>query len=128
MYSTAFLINSTTLPTINISYISGIYKYSDCPSFFPVYIQLSLNITSAIGQRQFSFVLKRADGTILRTVSLIKQSGVTNYDGNVLLMTYVNGPTDPFVIQGFKISAFTDTGTGTITNCKMFIDTRLINV
>jgi hypothetical protein len=130
-YTSTFLKNATTSPVIDLTYdpLTGVYQYSDCPvpTFFVIYIQLSFNITSALGQREFNFRLKRADGTVLRTATVIKQAGVTTLDGNVVLMTYVNGPLDSFVVQGFKLSTFTDNGTGTITNSKLFIDTKVIS-
>ena len=102
---TGFAKNNTVGDTINFTLTGGIFKtpaYSKKINF-----TATISLTGTIGgspgtPREFPVELRRADGvTLLRRQAVVKVTDNDLASRNVAFLSFVNGATDPFVVDGF---------------------------
>lgn len=100
-----FAKNTTVGDTINFTLTSGVFK---TPAYtkkinFTAIISLTGTIGGSSGTpREFPIELRRADGvTLLRRQAVVKVTDNDLASRNIGFLSFVNGATDPFVVDGF---------------------------
>jgi hypothetical protein len=102
---TGFAKNNTVGDTINFTLTGGVFK---TPAYAKkINFTATISLTGTIGgspgtPREFPIELRRADGvTLLRRQAVVKVTDNDLASRNVEFLSFVNGATDPFVVDGF---------------------------
>jgi hypothetical protein len=102
---TGFAKNNTVGDTINFTLTGGVFK---TPAYAKkINFTATISLTGTIGgspgtPREFPIELRRADGvTLLRRQAVVKVADNDLASRNVGFLSFVNGATDPFVVDGF---------------------------
>ena len=88
---------------------TGVWQHANCNGVFAVDVQVVYGATLGAGVVEVDIRLALADGTVYLSVPVIKVDG-TDVSGVAHFSLLINGPTDPLVVQGFKLLAYSLTG------------------